>query len=284
MDGEHEVAADAFVTLSDPIRVAILRALWGAREPRSYSETTDAVGIRDCGRFNYHLGKLTGRFVRKSAAGYELRPAGVHAVNVVATGALPAGVDGRTTNLAGSCPTCGGALIGRYEAGAVTVDCGDCGLNVSWGTVPPRLAESRDVDDLLDAYGRRLRHEFALADEGVCSYCGGRVESRLEHHPGEAFGYLEHPAVNRFGGCEGRVYGPLGLQVASRPRVVAFCADNGIPAADRPYWEREWCVSEATVERAADGAGAARLTVPGDAENLVVTVDGHCRTVDVTLA
>lgn len=279
---EDEVAADAFGTLSDPTRVAILRALWGAREPRSYSETMDAVGIRDSGRFNYHLGKLTGRFVRKSAAGYELRPAGVHAVNVVATGALAADGDGRTTDLAGSCPVCGGALLGRCEAGAIAVDCADCGLNVSWGTVPPQLAEERDVDDVMDAYGRRLRHEFALADEGVCPYCGGRVESRLEHRPDEAFGYLEHPVVNRCEGCEGRMYAPLGLQIASRPRVVAFCVDNGIPVADRPYWELEWCVSEATVERITDGTGAARLTVPGDGVDLAVTVDGRCAAVDVT--
>ncbi|MEF8813342.1 MAG: helix-turn-helix domain-containing protein [Halovenus sp.] len=59
--------------LSDSTRVDILRALWDPdRETVPFSELRDAVRVRDSGKFNYHLDKLTDRFVRKTDEGYEL--------------------------------------------------------------------------------------------------------------------------------------------------------------------------------------------------------------------
>lgn len=62
--------ADAFAALSDSNRVAILEALWEADgHEASFSDLRSAVGMRDSGQFNYHLGKLTDQFVRQTDDG-----------------------------------------------------------------------------------------------------------------------------------------------------------------------------------------------------------------------
>ncbi|WP_438267488.1 DUF7347 domain-containing protein [Haladaptatus halobius] len=47
-----------------------------AEKPLTFSELRERVGIRDTGRFNYHLSKLRERFVRETDDGYDLGHAG----------------------------------------------------------------------------------------------------------------------------------------------------------------------------------------------------------------
>ncbi len=79
-DNVTETAIDALETLASEHRIAILRALATADEPLAFSELRERVGIRDTGRFNYHLSKLRERFVRETDGGYELGHAGERVV------------------------------------------------------------------------------------------------------------------------------------------------------------------------------------------------------------
>jgi DNA-binding HxlR family transcriptional regulator len=56
-------AAEAFEVLGNEIRTAMVLELADAG-PLSFSELRERVGVTDSGRFNYHLEKLVGRFVR----------------------------------------------------------------------------------------------------------------------------------------------------------------------------------------------------------------------------
>ncbi|MFB6271202.1 MAG: winged helix-turn-helix domain-containing protein, partial [Halobacterium sp.] len=69
---DFEATADAFERLSDPVRVELLRELWleGRHDPVPYAALQDTVGVRDSGRFNYHLQRLTDVFVEKTDDGY----------------------------------------------------------------------------------------------------------------------------------------------------------------------------------------------------------------------
>ncbi|MCH7660071.1 MAG: helix-turn-helix transcriptional regulator [Euryarchaeota archaeon] len=67
---------EAFALLGNETRVAIIRELGTADDPRSFSDLHAAVGVRDSGGFNYHLQKLVGSFVRRTDEGYELSGAG----------------------------------------------------------------------------------------------------------------------------------------------------------------------------------------------------------------
>lgn len=72
-----EQTTDAFEILGNDTRLAILLALWEAKEPGppfaepseravSFSELRDRVGVKDSGQFNYNLDKLVGAFIEQA--------------------------------------------------------------------------------------------------------------------------------------------------------------------------------------------------------------------------
>jgi len=103
---ESDDPTDALAVLGDETRMAILRALAEADGPMTFTELRESAGIRDTGRFNYHLTKLCAHFVRESEEGYELGHAGDRVI--AAAGAAGAGdprpVPERDDD---ECPVCG---------------------------------------------------------------------------------------------------------------------------------------------------------------------------------
>ncbi|MEZ3115944.1 ArsR/SmtB family transcription factor [Halobaculum sp. MBLA0147] len=127
-DDPDEYAA-AFAALSDPNRVAVLRALWDADgHEATFSELRHAVGMRDSGQFNYHLGKLCDTFVRQTEAGtYELRMAGLYTVGSLLAGTY---TDDRTVGprpAGESCPECGAEATFEYDGDWFRLYCTACG-------------------------------------------------------------------------------------------------------------------------------------------------------------
>ncbi|WP_440991198.1 DUF7347 domain-containing protein [Haloarchaeobius baliensis] len=115
-------AADALDVLAHEHRIAILRALAEADEPLSFSSLHTQVGMRDSGKFNYHLAKLCEYYVRETAAGYELGHAGERVVSATAASSDPASTDGGTATTDGGtpgvdegedCPVCGETDCGK---------------------------------------------------------------------------------------------------------------------------------------------------------------------------
>ena len=81
--------ADAFALIGNETRLSILEALWRADDgPVRFSVLNEMVGMRDSAQFNYHLGKLTDQYVRKTEDGYELRTAGAKVVRAVLAGSF----------------------------------------------------------------------------------------------------------------------------------------------------------------------------------------------------
>jgi hypothetical protein len=92
---------DALAVLGNEIRMAILRELADADDALSFTELRERVGIRDSGKFNYHLSKLCAYFVRETDLGYELGHAGSRVISA-------AGHDDRMdTDTDECCPVCG---------------------------------------------------------------------------------------------------------------------------------------------------------------------------------
>jgi len=111
-----EDPTDALEVLGNEIRMATLRELAEADGPLTFTELRERVGVRDTGKFNYHLTKLCAYFVRETDGGYELGHAGsrviaagdVEADPPVANGASDGGDAGD------DCPVCGEADCGKY--------------------------------------------------------------------------------------------------------------------------------------------------------------------------
>ena len=174
-------AREAFALLGQEIRLDILLALlsdWVAAytEPKSYAELMDAVGIEDSGKFNYHLGKLRGVYVRKVEDGY-VPTASATALYRAVLATRPTETVEHEQQLAdANCPSCGTQPTLRYERGFVTVDCPAC---EQWDgftyPFPQNGFEQRDPEKLLPAVRDRVRHEIGLARTGQCPSCAGPI-------------------------------------------------------------------------------------------------------------
>ncbi|MFC6964419.1 helix-turn-helix domain-containing protein [Halocatena marina] len=114
-DNRTPRGADALSVLANEHRIEILRVLADADEPLAFSDLRKSIGMDDTGRFNYHLMKLCGRFVRTTDSGYELGHAGERVV-LAAAGLDPDGVKAlaeQATTDDKECPVCGEEDCGR---------------------------------------------------------------------------------------------------------------------------------------------------------------------------
>lgn len=100
--GDADIApSEAFQTLASEVRVAVLVVLLRAERedagPRSFSELQERAGSDSSAGFAYHLRQLSGHFVRKTAEGYVLTPAGRRAAEAVLTGTFTNSGSGRAS-------------------------------------------------------------------------------------------------------------------------------------------------------------------------------------------
>lgn len=101
-DAGDGLPTDALEVLGNDIRIRILQVLADASEPLTFTELREAVGVRDTGKFNYHLTKLCEYFVRETTDGYELGHAGARVVTASHTAALDEAIEPVE-----ECPVCG---------------------------------------------------------------------------------------------------------------------------------------------------------------------------------
>jgi DNA-directed RNA polymerase subunit M/transcription elongation factor TFIIS len=267
-----EDAEEAFAAVADEVRLRILRALYDADGPVSFSDLHDRVGVEDSGRFNYHLGKLRDRFVERGDDGYDLTYAGVRLV-----GALHSGVytEERTvdpTPVDGDCPDCGGALYASYADERGRVACEDCGMSVVSSGLPAGFVDGRE-DDLpaaLDGYVRALGRQFTA---GFCPACLGRTVGRLEEQDRGL------RAIYECQRCEQVLRGDVEQVVVEHPAVVTFYRNHGRDVRARRLWEFEALTGEAVTEP--DGEPRARVTVELDGDVLALDLDASLDVVAV---
>jgi len=130
-DRTEAAVREAFSLLDHEIRLEILLALledWHAvyTAPKSYAELMDAVGMRDSGKFNYHLDKLRGVYVRQVEDGY-VPTASVTALYRPVLAHRPTErLEYEPTAIDSTCPRCDSAAILRYDRGFVSVECTAC--------------------------------------------------------------------------------------------------------------------------------------------------------------
>lgn len=241
MSTERLSPAEAFEVLGDEVRLSILRALKDDREPVSFSELRERIGVSDSGRFNYHLDRLRGHFIRRADDGYELRYHGKRVVETVLSGTFTDTATVAPFEVEGSCYACDGALEGVYDDERVTIRCTACEERILSIDYPPSALQGRDPEELMAAYARWSMARVALAADGVCPSCGGRTE-RLLYEPGTDLPFDVLPAFE-CAVCTHRASTSFAAVAMRRPVVASFYADHGVDLEDHPYWDVEPCVT-----------------------------------------
>ena len=236
--------ADAFALVGNETRLGILEALWRADdEPVRFSALNDAVGMRDSAQFNYHLGKLTDQYVRKTEDGYELRNAGAKIVRAVLAGSFNEHPELDSFVIDDGCTRCDEPLVASYEDEMLALDCPDCGRAHGEYSFPPGGLHDRTNEEVLDAFDQRVRHLHCLAKDGVCPECSGRMRTELSKE-GECCLGVGLRADHVCEQCDHSLCSAIGLSLLDRSPVVAFYRDHGIDLGTTPYWQLDWCVSD----------------------------------------
>lgn len=233
----RRASMDAFELLAEETRADVLRALAAHQRdhPRdpvlSFSELRERAGVADSGNFNYHLGKLEGRFVQKTADGYALTPRGVRLAALAVAGFEDPDFDGPEPVGAG-CPACEEPLAVAYEEGMVAVACGnDHVFPRSFMRPPGADRDPQDLARVASVLGRQTAERVAA---GVCPVCDGRVEVS----PGDLG--TEVVPLTYTGTCVDcgtPVSVPPEFVASTVSAVVAFWYDRGVDVDDTPVWE-----------------------------------------------
>jgi hypothetical protein len=242
-DGEERLAQprDAFALLGHDLRLEILLALlshWEAveTEPQRYSELMRAVGMEDSGKFNYHLDRLRGVYLRKTDDGY-VPTASATALYRAVLAHRPTETPARTQLDPGiDCPNCGVALVGVYEREFFSLRCDSCDSVVGEFTYPlPKnsLAERTDRE-VLEAVYDRAREHIGLARRGQCPDCGGTTTRDVEV---SAITETESPVRIDCDTCTWTVRTGFLLPFLTDARVLAALDGVGVAVEDCSPWE-----------------------------------------------
>lgn len=285
------VDADAaFGVLADETRIELLRALWDAdgREA-TFSELREAVGMRDSGRFNYHLGAFDGQFVEATDDGYRLTAAGAQLVGALLSGAYTQRLDVGTVDVADHCPRCDAPLEFTYDAGAATIACTDC-PHVSRFWVPPGALAGYDVDDLPRVAARYGRQFVRSSRDGFCPLCDGRVRAAVlpvadTVDAAEVPDWTTEVPTCRFDcdRCGEEIVVDLGTALAEHPAVVSFHYERGVEVPQVPIWRFAALDPDRARFEQRDPVRAL-VTYAVDGDELTVTVDESLSVVATAVA
>lgn len=276
-------AATAFGTLSDPTRVEIVRELSTRQREQpgspalSFAELRKGVGVRDSGRFLYHLKKLRGHFIEKTEEGYRLNYAGGEMAASILAGTYTERETLGPVELDSTCIDCDGTASGRYENGILTVACENDHLLFQWG-LPPNAAADATVEKLVDLATTLLFHAVELSLVGTCPKCYDAMTTVAEPVEPE---HLTPRFRATCGTCGCLILGPLGFCLLGQTDVNAFYHRHGRSVETARLWELEFAGNDAAlVSEEDDGRFVLSFRLGG--EELSVTIDDTAHVVETT--
>ncbi|MFC3956918.1 helix-turn-helix domain-containing protein [Halovivax cerinus] len=244
---ESPDGVDAFDVLADPTRWQIVSELAKHRRDTwrpvglGFADLRKAIGVRDAGLFNYHLSKLTDRFVHKIDDEYVLTNEGLSLVGRVLSGAYDPATVTRRESTSHVCPRCEETLVAIYEHGYVRLRCPTHDDLV--GTIlSKRPVRDRPIDEVVEVAGRSVRSQLHDAKAGLCPHCRGRTVSSLldepPSYPNRDLDDLERSEA--FVGvdctdCGFHFAWPATVYVVDHPATVAFRHELGDDQSGLPY-------------------------------------------------
>jgi DNA-binding transcriptional ArsR family regulator len=236
---------DGFDLLADETRAAILRELATARRdsPRdsgvSFSTLRERVGVADSGRFNYHLGQLTGHLVSETTDGYELSPVGQQAASSILAGAYSDPPDRGPVDLDDYCGRCGDRLEATYEDGLLSVNCANSHGYAE--ALPPAVLEDATLREATGVLDAKIREDLSAARRDTCPSCLGGIAWHFDTDLSpEAPVDAVYVAVCQC--CGHQLSLTPGMFVFDHPVVVAAYHDVGVDVREQPLWTIDCCV------------------------------------------
>lgn len=263
---------DVFEVVGNSTRFDILRVLAGAYSESpadpwlDYTELRDAVGIRDNGNFNYHLGRLDG-FVAKDSEGYVITSTGLAVVTAAASGSLEPDWTWGPVDVPATCAYCDEPLQLRYAGGTLRLECGKSAHTLRL-PASPRLLDAHPTETVGERLTLLVQQRVAQVRRGICPECQGAVDGEIRRGIADLEHYYYHGECRHCGYQYGFDIGPL---VLPHPDVIAFASAHGRDVRSTPIWELDFCTP------------GDETTVSTDPLRLRVDVERADETLSVTL-
>lgn len=272
----------AFSLVANDVRIDVLRTLArierraSARSTATFSEIFHEVAVEDSGLFNYHLEKLTGHFVEKTEAGYQLRHAGRKVVHTIVEGAFTERKTLGPFEVDGTCHECGEQLSAFYEHGWMAVECRECGEFGVYDSFPPQGVNDREPEAIMRTFDAHVRSKIGLISAGVCPECRGPMHSSIlsgspDHWSYDGFEMIAHHRCQR---CENQMWPAVGLHLIAHPAVRSFHFDLGIDHREVRFWNFQFAVTHHLAEIRSKNPWRVEVRVPADGDELHVILDG----------
>lgn len=305
-------AIEAFSTLGNEARLAILLALWEAYEPFgeentvSFSELRERVGMADSGQFNYHLDKLVGHFVESRSDGYVLRKIGHRIVQAVIAGTglhehtqPPAEVDlpcyrcgtqptevsyrDETTYLI--CPECEGRTVSTPRPRGTLLE-----FEFNTAGLGNRTPLEVFIASHMEAWGNAQKMRA-----GVCWACSGVVEKSLRYCSNHSSSPDERCAECGYSDAVGVRYvctvcknaneAVIMAEIDDHPAVISFYYDHGIdrgidtrdPERYHLSWNLLWEIEHSVVSTEPLRID---VTFPCEGKELRLTLDSELNVIE----
>lgn len=291
-DVENEVAdvdpADAFAALGNETRVDILQAFREHYVDRPdeeivrFSTLRKRVGIRDSGRFRYHLEQLRGTFVEKCESGYRLTYAGSKVIDAIVAGTYTGREQLGPATLESTCPQCGTVAHASYRDGVLEVTCENDHPLFFW-TVPPNAAAGIDLEGLVELATTLALQSAELVVEGTCSACYSALEPEIRTVEEDAASQQPVRFFARCAACGATYDAPVGFVLLAHPPVEQCYHRLGRPVRTQYWWELEVVSGTAGTTILEREPLRARLSVDIEERKLEATIDESAQVIELEL-
>jgi len=278
-----------FELLADETRLSIIRELADADGPLPFAELRTRIGVRDSGRFNYHLDKLLGQFVAKTDAGYRLTETGDRIDGALEAGTYTLADSIDPVALEDPCPVCGGQQRLHYEDKIVRTEC-DCFAEARFH-LPPSAIGAFDPETFPEVSDRYLKTTFYRITSGFCPYCDGQVRAEVgpvlspdqspeELSPAEIERAREAPQAHfECTRCDREFGAGLTSGLLFHPTVVSFYHEHGVDIRSEPYWQFKGFATDRERIRSHEPFRAA-VTYRIDDDGLTLVVDDSLEVIE----
>lgn len=242
-------ADEVFGLLSDKIRLDILRTVALAQHEQkrtgvtelSFSDIYDRVDVDNTSKLSYHLGELTGTFLRKHEDGYAFTHAGEQLVRFILAENYRSPSDFGTIETDGSCLYCGEtALQASLHDQYFFIRCSECDRPAFSYRVRPAQVRSHDTTELIDAVIWEQAADFLKMRQGVCPDCAGRLDTEVIDVEDDSISDAV-PASFATGSecreCLRFMSIPLTHAAAYHPESVTFHWEHGVDIMGTGVWE-----------------------------------------------
>lgn len=286
--GTERTAAEALGLLSEETRLDILRTVAEAQNESqrrdtaevTFSEIYDRVDVDGTSKLSYHLGELTGTFLRKHGDGYGFTHAGEQMVRFILAENYRGPPDIGPVEADGTCLRCGetgleATLRDQYFA----LQCPDCERATFTYRVTPAQARSHDEEELVEAVTWELAGDLLKMRQGVCPDCAGELDTRvldLEDVPSGEGVAASFATASECRECLRFLSLPLSHAAAYHPESVAFHWEHGVDVMGTGMWEfhRHLHEDRWTADRVDNGEGY-RVELRRDSATLRLYLDAQ---------